>query len=271
MLFVMVSLQLLSYCMLSLHQSLLNAIAIRNHYRPQGLAESVRERLSPTRLISARTPEILKIGPKRSQQPCSFASSCTARPLYTTKEMTDGLIHVVPLTPLETLTPPLDPGPKAHHTPTGFTNPWKSYNKEARQLGPTDLLKVKFFGPRAEPVPERMEDRPVQVVKDLDFSPRADGSKDGVKMIWIGHASWLVGTSDAIRYADGSFREGHLTVSKRICIEFPSSEAGKRGMTVLLDPVFSDRMSPVSFAVRTTFRLQHADLTNLCVSWLTGI
>lgn len=102
--------------------------------------------------------------------------------------------------------------PPAHHVgnpPTSFRNPWPSYASTTL----TKILKTRFNSPKNfVPVPT---DRVGLVeVRQPDFG----ADKDGLKATWIGHASFL--------------------------IETPKEEGAQRGMRILLDPVWSERMGP---------------------------
>ncbi|KAJ4287169.1 hypothetical protein N0V90_012567 [Kalmusia sp. IMI 367209] len=102
--------------------------------------------------------------------------------------------------------------PPAHHVgypPTSFQNPWPSYTRSS--IG--KIFKTRFNTPKNfVPVPT---DRVglVEVCKP-DFGV----GKDGLKATWIGHASFLVETMKV--------------------------EGADRGMRILLDPVWSERMGP---------------------------
>lgn len=107
--------------------------------------------------------------------------------------------------------------PKDHHIgnpPTGFRNPWPSF--DPRHHGLVNLLKVRFGKnkPPFSPVPDRAELVPIQKV---DFS----NSNPGFKVTWIGHASFLLQSSQP--------------------------EGATRGINILCDPVFSERTSPVTW------------------------
>ncbi|ORY05717.1 beta-lactamase superfamily domain-domain-containing protein [Clohesyomyces aquaticus] len=109
---------------------------------------------------------------------------------------------------------PLDyPAIPPHHVgnpPTSFINPWPSYSHAS--LG--QLAKAKWFTPKNfYPVPKDRVGLPK--VRKPDFG----SERNGLKATWIGHASFLIETS--------------------------TSGAGKeRGVTILLDPVWSDRVGP---------------------------
>lgn len=100
----------------------------------------------------------------------------------------------------------------AHHIgnpPTGFKNPWPSYNSS----GLVGAVRSRFSTPKNfVPVPE---DRAglVQVCKP-DFGVQ----KHGLKATWIGHASFMVETT--------------------------KQEGVERGLRILIDPVWSNRMGP---------------------------
>jgi N-acyl-phosphatidylethanolamine-hydrolysing phospholipase D len=116
------------------------------------------------------------------------------------------------VTPLSPRRPESYITPPSHHVgnpPTSFKNPWPSYTSS----GITGLVKTRWTTPRNfVPVPN---DRVGLVqVRKPDFG---EGS-DGLKATWIGHASFL--------------------------IETPKAEGAERGMRILLDPVFSERVGP---------------------------
>ena len=105
-----------------------------------------------------------------------------------------------------------------HHVgnpPTHFKNPWPS----AAPIGLSKILETRFFRSADKtnlPVPaDRKGLVPVQT-PDWGAS-----SHDKLRATWIGHASFLIETSS-------------------------SSETG-RGVRILLDPVFSERTSPVQW------------------------
>jgi L-ascorbate metabolism protein UlaG (beta-lactamase superfamily) len=102
----------------------------------------------------------------------------------------------------------------AHHQgnpPTSFKNPWPSY-KDASI--PT-LVKARWSTPKEfVPVPANRVGL-VDVVK-----PDFGAHRNGLKATWIGHASFLIETSTA--------------------------NGKKRGMRILVDPVWSERVGPYS-------------------------
>lgn len=99
---------------------------------------------------------------------------------------------------------PGQPDPKAHHLPanSGFVNPWPSFERNPDSkiglAGAWDMLRG---NPNAVPVPQDPKDRPVQLVQ-----PKWDHGPAGIKMTWIGHASWLVGASASCRQVHRSYR-----------------------------------------------------------------
>jgi N-acyl-phosphatidylethanolamine-hydrolysing phospholipase D len=112
---------------------------------------------------------------------------------------------------------PKSPNPPAHHVgnpPTSFNNPWPSF--DANGHGGLKALKTKFARDRPKfiPVPGREELVPIR-------KSTWGADQDGMKVTWIGHASFLVETT---RAGDAS-----------------------RGVRILCDPVFSERTSPVQF------------------------
>ena len=97
----------------------------------------------------------------------------------------------------------------AHHTEDGFRNPHLS---EPRRDGIFRYFRMKYFGD------EEFADDPAEIARIPTVPPdRAAIARPGAapQITWIGHATFL------IQY---------------------------RGTTILTDPVFSDRASPVSFA-----------------------
>ncbi|PSN60823.1 Metallo-hydrolase/oxidoreductase [Corynespora cassiicola Philippines] len=102
--------------------------------------------------------------------------------------------------------------PPAHHVgspPSLFKNPWPSYAHTSL----SNAFKTRWNTPRNfVPVPG---DRAGLVeVRNPDFG----NGQNGLKATWIGHASFLVETAHA--------------------------EGAKRGMRILLDPVWSERVGP---------------------------
>lgn len=118
-------------------------------------------------------------------------------------------ISILPLPPARAIS-----SPPAHHVgspPTSFINPWPSFR---RTLPVFTVLRMRLSSKQI-PIPST-RDELVPIRK-----PTWGLGSHGLKMTWIGHASALVETACAI---------------------------GKsRGVRILLDPVFSERMSPVSF------------------------
>ncbi|RMZ66983.1 N-acyl-phosphatidylethanolamine-hydrolyzing phospholipase D [Pyrenophora seminiperda CCB06] len=124
----------------------------------------------------------------------------------------------MPLTSSVTPLPPHLPNgyTPAHHVgspPTSFKNPWPSYKSN----GIVSAIRTRFTTPKNfVPVPT---DRVglVKVCKP-DFS-LATTTPTGLKATWIGHASFLIETP-------------------------ASADSSSRGMRILLDPVWSDRVGP---------------------------
>ncbi|KAF2196637.1 Metallo-hydrolase/oxidoreductase [Delitschia confertaspora ATCC 74209] len=116
------------------------------------------------------------------------------------------------LTVLPPRRPPSSTTPPAHHVntpPSSFQNPWPSYNHTTG----LQAVKTRWFSPKNfVPIPR---DRSQLVrVRIPDFGQ----AKDGLKATWIGHASFLVETTAA--------------------------EGAQRGIRILLDPVWSERVGP---------------------------
>src|SRR5437763_13351037 len=123
---------------------------------------------------------------------------------------------MITLTPLTSLLPKSSARP-AHHVgspPLSCINPWPSCDNSGR--GVTNLFKAKFARDRPKfiPVPGRNELVPIQ-------KPTWGADQSGLKVTWIGHATFLVETT---RVGDAP-----------------------RGVRILCDPVFSERTSPVQF------------------------
>lgn len=102
----------------------------------------------------------------------------------------------------------------SHHTDKGFCNPWPSYSSNPSLIS---LLQTRFGSNRNfVPVPPNRHGL-VPVVK-----PGWGVGKEGLKATWIGHASWFLETS--------------------------TQHGRDRGIRILVDPVWSERVSPVTFA-----------------------
>jgi N-acyl-phosphatidylethanolamine-hydrolysing phospholipase D len=104
-----------------------------------------------------------------------------------------------------------------HHVgnpPTSFQNPWESAGPHHKLWS---LMKYKWFNGRtsALPLPPEPERVPVR-------TPNWGVGFEGLKATWFGHASFLVETA--------------------------AQNGADRGIRIMFDPVFSHRMSPVSFA-----------------------
>ena len=107
------------------------------------------------------------------------------------------------------------PSSRAHHVgnpPTSFINPWPSFH----QHSPFEFISTSLRNRDFKPVPSPDKLVPVQ-------RPTWGIDKSGLKATWIGHASFLIETP-------------------------PSALGADRGLRILLDPVFSERTSPVSWA-----------------------
>jgi L-ascorbate metabolism protein UlaG (beta-lactamase superfamily) len=100
----------------------------------------------------------------------------------------------------------------AHHVgkpPTSFKNPWPSYKND----GLITAVRARFSTPKNF-VPIPADRLGLVEVRKPDFN----NTKNGLKATWIGHASFLIETT--------------------------ASEGNQRGMRILLDPVWSDRVGP---------------------------
>ena len=122
---------------------------------------------------------------------------------------------------------------KDHHVgnpPTHFQNPWPSFGSRSGNF--FDAMSTRFSSNRHfVPVPETREEL-VQVRKPTWGHEEATHSSK-LKATWIGHASWLVEFPRIDATSETNQRDAAPT---------------KRGVTILLDPVFADRTSPVRFA-----------------------
>ncbi|KAI1629334.1 beta-lactamase superfamily domain-containing protein [Exophiala viscosa] len=108
--------------------------------------------------------------------------------------------------------------PKSHHVgdpPTGFNNPWPSFNPQ--NGGPLSLLQVRFGRDKPAFVPVPADRNELVPVRKVDFA----NPDPGFKVTWIGHASFLLQTS--------------------------RPQGASRGINILCDPVFSERTSPVTW------------------------
>jgi N-acyl-phosphatidylethanolamine-hydrolysing phospholipase D len=115
----------------------------------------------------------------------------------------------------------------AHHVgvpPTSFVNPWPSYS--ANQVTKLKLFKTKFTldRPAFIPVPDRSELVPIQ-------KPDWGKHSSGLKVTWIGHASFLIETS--------------------------KTESSERGVRIVFDPLFSERTTPYNISVQRDTLLCH--------------
>ncbi|KAJ7145664.1 beta-lactamase superfamily domain-containing protein [Mycena epipterygia] len=123
----------------------------------------------------------------------------------------------ITVTHLPSRPPPSAASPPAHHVgnpATSFRNPWPSFGKTHGLLS---ILQMRFSPNRPSvPLPSTREELvPIR-------TPDWGAGKAGLKATWFGHASFLIETS--------------------------GNAGAARGVRVLLDPVFSERMSPVGFA-----------------------
>lgn len=100
----------------------------------------------------------------------------------------------------------------AHHVgspPTGFKNPWPSYNS----TGLISAFRTRWSTPKNF-VPVPVDRAGLVEVRKPDFA----ANENGLKATWIGHASFLIETSK-------------------------QKDKG-RGLRILIDPVWSDRVGP---------------------------
>ncbi|KAF2705323.1 Metallo-hydrolase/oxidoreductase [Pleomassaria siparia CBS 279.74] len=117
------------------------------------------------------------------------------------------------LTSLPARRPASSTTPPSHHTgspPTSFKNPWPSFSS----TGLPTLFKTRFSSANKNFVPVPSSRETLVQVQTPDFA----ASKNGLKATWIGHASFLIETTKV--------------------------EGAKRGMNILLDPVWSEQVGP---------------------------
>lgn len=139
---------------------------------------------------------------------------------------------------------PANPSHHVGNPQTHFQNPWPSFSQPAGRL---DLFKARFGINRERnfvPVPEDRNE--LVKVRAPDWGRELDPQGVKLKATWIGHASWYVETPV-------SSRETHQEAATAVAA--PDRPEGtedtaspeKRGVNILLDPLFSDRTSPFSF------------------------
>ncbi|QIW98519.1 hypothetical protein AMS68_004037 [Peltaster fructicola] len=113
---------------------------------------------------------------------------------------------------------------KAHHVghPRTFHNPWPSAESHKPSL--IDALKLRFTHHPDKtniPLPEGLNGLRSEELVKVQKPTWGVEQKDTLRATWIGHASFLV--------------------------ETPADNGAERGIRILFDPVFCERMSPVSF------------------------
>lgn len=122
-----------------------------------------------------------------------------------------------------------------HHVgspPTGFRNPWPSHRAPATGAGFFGMLSVRFSDKRNF-VPVPGNERELVQVRKPDWGSPEDPNGEKLKATWIGHASWLIEISRGLsEETDEGPTQGTVAA---------------RGIRIMLDPVFSDRTSPVQF------------------------
>lgn len=127
-------------------------------------------------------------------------------------------MHTAPEISVQILPPKRKlPLPPPHHVgtpPNSFVNPWPSFHKHSLR----EFLGKAFTGRDFQPVPSSRE----KLVKVRSPDWGAGKDRDGLKVTWIGHASFLM--------------------------ETPTMSRAHRGVRILFDPVFSERTSPFTFA-----------------------
>jgi N-acyl-phosphatidylethanolamine-hydrolysing phospholipase D len=131
-----------------------------------------------------------------------------------TLSQSDTRSSTISITPLSPARP--TSSPPTHHVgnpPSSFKNPWPSFHQSHSFW---DALRMRFSPERVSPPLPSSRDELVPIRQ-----PNWGSGSHGLKVTWIGHASFLLETA----CAPGAIR----------------------GVRILLDPVFSERMSPVSF------------------------
>jgi N-acyl-phosphatidylethanolamine-hydrolysing phospholipase D len=101
----------------------------------------------------------------------------------------------------------------AHHKgspPTGFKNPWPSYTESPFSV----LLRARLGGTPKNFVPVPTDRLGLVNIRKPDFGL----TQDGLKTTWIGHASFLIETT--------------------------RQQGAERGLRILVDPVWSERVGP---------------------------
>lgn len=133
---------------------------------------------------------------------------------------------------------------KDHHVgkpPTGFINPWPSF--DSTNTSPLKVFQTKFSRnkPLFVPVPENREGL-VGIHK-----PNFGKDRDGLKATWIGHASFLLETTAS---KDANGKETGLP--------------GGRGVRILCDPVWSERTSPSQWIGPKRYSAVPCSLEEVC-------
>ena len=134
---------------------------------------------------------------------------------------------------------PLPPSSdKSHHSAKGFRNPWPSFSEHASS--PLTILKTRYSSNRPQFVPVPADRNELVQIRKPDFSPPKPGSdgRSRMKITWIGHASFLIQCSP--------------------------NQNSERGINILVDPVFSERTSPVSFLGPKRYTPTPCTLEELC-------
>lgn len=116
--------------------------------------------------------------------------------------------------------------PKCHHVgapPTAFQNPWPS--AASKKLSLLNIASIRFRSHPEKthtPLPASLDGERSEELVKIQKPDWGVAHPEKIRATWIGHASWI--------------------------IEMPVAEGASRGIRIALDPVFADRMSPVSFA-----------------------
>lgn len=117
--------------------------------------------------------------------------------------------------------------------PKSFVNPWESFRKDS--WGLKSILQVRY-GKDRNFVPIPADQTQLVQVRKPDWGLQGADSADKLKATWLGHAGFLV----------------EFPIDKHETMASDGDQ--KRGVRVLMDTVFANRMSPFSFIGPKRFR-----------------
>ena len=143
-------------------------------------------------------------------------------PFVQYRAMTSSVVTSLPSINPEPPTKGSSPDHWVGNPPTSFTNPWPSYFTGSHGL--TSALQTRF-GKDRNYVPIPTDKSKLVQVRTPTWGRDKAGWEDKLKATWMGHAGFIIE------------------------LPIPSTSTSKptRGITILMDAVFADRMSPVSF------------------------